>query len=632
MTILLFLLQFDWKKLSPENLFGTQVLERTPAGLSIIYLIGVAILLVFLIISFFSNFRRPAFNFEKDLPKEVKRKLSKTVTNRSLRIWQFVFIGLAFFVYGFHVYWTYFADDSNEQFQALNYKDLRNRRATAARLRGWMLDRSGNLGSALAYYKLDQNGDISRAFALEKEMAHLLGTERGTPGLERTLYKRAKDKTPEAWEVLTKIKRPEEENRDVRVTIDRDLQAFVAEQLKDKNGAIVVLNPQTGELLAMYSNPSFNLSEAQTLDDWLKLEGDKRDKPLLNRAMREYYVPGSTFKTFTMLAAFRAGKQNSVLTSSPGGYVPFRGSRSILDSNGGCEPPYGCSSLNIAQAFEASSNQYFSQMAVELGRERMRETAGLVGILAVDTPEEALQTKFFPEIWNTSNDRIANALAPEQSTIVLGKNISAYDLALEGMGQGYAGQMTPFQMALIASIPANMEGKLMKPKIEEDVAPQAFSQVLSPEQAAQIREIMGLVTEGSGGTATRVFANVRAANIRSGGKTGTAEKQALVYDEKTGKLKTVKKKRRDENGNLVEYDAPVMAERIDSWYLSIAPLEKPQLAIAVVVEGGGYGARTSAPIAANIIMKARDLGLLGDQYKPKTQIPNATNKKTKARR
>ena len=171
----------------------------------------------------------------------------------------------------------------------------------------------------------------------------------------------------------------------------------------------------------------------------------------------------------------------------------------------------------------------------------------------------------------------------------------------------------------------------MKPKIEYDRQPEIFSPVLSPQQAAQIREIMALVTEGSGGTATRVFANVRAAGIRSGGKTGTAEKLAPAYDEKTGKLKTVTKKRRDENGELVEYQSPVMYERTDSWYISIAPLEKPTLAIAVVVEGGGFGARTAAPIAANVILKARDLGLLGEQYKPKNQTPSAPKPKRSSR-
>ena len=629
MNAILLFLQFDWDKWRPEKLFGEQILERTPAGLSIAYLIGITVLVVFLILAFLSNFRRPKFSFEQNLPREVKRKLTTTLANRSLRVWQFVFIFLAFFVYGFHVYWTYFADENNEQFQALSYKDLRNRRAQAARLRGWMLDRSGKLGGALAYYKLDKDGNIDRAFSLDKEMAHLLGTERGTPGLERTIYKKEADTTPEAWEVLTKIKRTEDEQRDVKITIDRDLQAFAAQQLNDKKGAIVVLNPQTGDVLAMYSNPSFTLSEAQSLNDYLKLEGDKRNKPFLNRATREFYVPGSTFKTFTMISAFRAGKQNELFTSSPEGFTPFRGSRSITDANGGCEPPYGCTTLNIAQAYEASSNQYFAQMAVALGRERIRETAGAFSILAVDTPEDALQGIFFADIWNTSSDRIKNALAPEQSTIVTGSKISAYDIGLEGMGQGYAGQMTPFQMALIASAAANMEGKLMKPRIEMDVQPQAFSQVLSPAQAAQVREIMARVTEGSGGTATRVFGSVVAAGIRSGGKTGTAEKQAPLYDEKTGKLKTVKRKRKDADGNTVEYDAPVLYERTDSWYISIAPLEKPQLAIAVVVEGGGYGAAVSAPIAARIIMKARDLGLLGEQYKPKPQLPKAAPPKKK---
>jgi penicillin-binding protein 2 len=614
----LFLLQFDWKQLTPEGIFGGQILERTPAGLTIVYLIGIAVLAAFLLISFLDNFRRPKFKFEENLPQEVSGKLTQTLTNRSLRIWQFVFVALALTVFGFQVYWTYYADESNEQFQALSYKDLRNRRTSASALRGWMLDRTGNLGSALAYYKIDREKNVERAFALEREMAHLLGTERGTPGLERSLYKQAADPTPEAWEILTRVKRPKDEQRDVRITIDRDLQIFLAKQLEGKKGAVVVINPQTGDLLAMYSNPSFSLSEASNLEDWLRLEGDKRNNPLLNRATREYYVPGSTFKTFTMISAFRAGRQNQNFTSLPGGYAPFRNSRPITDANGGCEPPYGCTNLNIAQAFEASSNQYFSRLAYELGRERLSETAALFGIAAVETPEETYNTKFLADIWNASNPQIKSALAPRQSAIVTGKDISAYDLALQGMGQGFAGQMTPFQMALVAAAAGNLEGKLMKPKIEYDRAPEMYSQPMSPQQAAQVRQIMSLVTEGSGGTATRVFGEVRAAGIRSGGKTGTAEKLAPVYDEKTGKLKTFKRRVKDDKGNLVERTYPEMYERTDSWYISIAPLERPTLAIAAVVEGGGYGATISAPIAARVIMKARELGLLGDQYKQAT--------------
>ena len=633
----LLLLLIDWQSWRPENLFGGQVLERTPAGLTILYIIGVGILIGFLVITFLENIRRPKFKFELDLPLSVVRRSTQTVANRSLRVWHAVFVILAIAVFGFQVYWVYFADDSNVQFQAVSYKDLRNRRANAANLRGWMLDRTGNLGAALAYYKVDKDGDVSRAFALEKEMAHLLGTERGTPGLERTLYKKNADPMPEAWEILTKIKKPQDEQKDVRVTIDRDLQAFLAQQLSGKAGAIVVLNPQTGDVLGMYSNPSYSLAEAQELEGYLKLEGNKREKPLLNRATREFYVPGSTFKTFTMISAFRAGKQNSVFPSYADGFKPTRGSRPIVDATQKLQPDGtvtgvcdgGCQEKDITFAYKVSSNQYFAQLAIELGRERIGETANLFGIGAVNTPDDALLSRFFPNIWNTSNPNIASALAPSQSTIVTGKSISLFDLALEGMGQGFAGQMTPFQMALIASVPGNMEGKLMKPRIEADQPPQMFSQVLSPQQAAVIRGIMSTVTEEPGGTGTVISAKLAGTGIRTGGKTGTAEKLALLYDEKTGKLKTIKKKRKNAAGELVEYDAPVMYERTDSWFITIAPLERPQVAIAVVVEGGGFGARTAAPIAANVILKARELGLLGDQYKPRT--PAKTPPRTKPR-
>src|SRR3712207_3795363 len=119
MYYLLLLLQFDWQKLRPENLLGGQVLERTPAGLSLIYLAGVALLVLLLLLSFIRNLR-PQFAFERDLPREVKRKLSSTMTNRSLRLWQIVFVLLTFTVFGFHVYWTMFAEKDNEHFQELS--------------------------------------------------------------------------------------------------------------------------------------------------------------------------------------------------------------------------------------------------------------------------------------------------------------------------------------------------------------------------------------------------------------------------------------------------------------------------------------------------------------------------------
>jgi peptidoglycan glycosyltransferase len=610
------LLLIDWSKLRPENIFGGQVVERTPAGLTIVYSIGVGVLLVILLISFLENFRRPKLIFERGLPREVNRKIAQTRANRSLLVWLSVFVLLAFFVFGFQVYWTRYADDTNEQFQALSYKDLRNRRINAASLRGWMLDRTGKLDAALAYYKVEKDGSIKREFPLDKEMAHLLGNERGSPGLERTLYKKEADPMPEAWEILTKYKKPEPENKDVRISIDKDLQTYAAKLLEGKNGAIVVLNPQNGDVLAMYSNPSFSLDEVQTSNGYLKLEGNKRDKPLLSRATREYYMPGSTFKTVTMMTAFRTGRQGILLPDAPGGYVPFAGSRAIHDANGDCEL---CQpQVAIRQAYQMSLNQVFAKMANELGRERMGETARLLGIATVDDPDDAGKQGYFPDIWNVSDRRIAASLAPARSAIVTGKGISLYDFGLEGMGQGLASQMTPFQMALVAATAGNLQGFLIKPKIEADLPPQPFNKVLTPEQGAAIRDIMSTVTQEGGTAGTAIQKALGGTNISTGGKTGTANKSGVPIYDSPSERRFILKKEKGANGEIVEQKVYLSRDRVDGWFICIAPLENPQVAIAVVIEDiGGHaaGGTTAAPIAANVILKAAELGLLGDRYR-----------------
>jgi cell division protein FtsI/penicillin-binding protein 2 len=269
-------------------------------------------------------------------------------------------------------------------------------------------------------------------------------------------------------------------------------------------------------------------------------------------------------------------------------------------------------------------------MANDLGRDRMAETAQLLGIAPTETPKEALSQGFYPDIWNASNKRIANAISPARSTIVTGKQLTLYDFGVEGMGQGLAGQMTPFQMALIASAAANMEGKLMKPKIEADLPPQMYSQVLTPQQAAVIRDIMSTVTEEAGGTGGIVRAKLAGTGIETGGKTGTADKDGVQVYNKDGTKKTEKRKKKNENGELVEYDEPVKYTRWDGWFLCIAPLENPQLAIAVVIEdigGSAFGGTTAAPIAADMILKARELGLLGDKYKPQPPAQKTQAKK-----
>lgn len=608
-------------------------LEKRPALLSIVYMGGLALVGLLLLLSVFRNRRRRtglSSVASADLPEEVRQRLGSTTTNRGLKVLRWLYVALALTIFGFHFYWARYAPDTNERFQQLSYKDLRNRRLSESTLRGWILDRSGNLDKALAVYRY-QNNQIVREYPLDKAMAHLFGSDRGDPGLERSLFGIQSGAVPEAWQVMMGEDVQQKANQDVRLTIDRDLQQAAVDQLKDKHGAVVVLNPQTGDVLAMYSNPSYSLKEVQDEATWIRLEANQRDKPLVSRALHSYYIPGSTFKTMMMIAAHRAGIQDSEFVCSGGGYYALPGAKPIFD-DGGAGEVHG--RIGIDRAYEVSCNQYFAQMAVKLGPERIKEAAKLVGIGAYDTPAETTRGRREPEIWNASTDAIKRALAPSEATMVagpLGRNFNKFDLALEGYGQGYAGQMTPFQMALLASTIANTNGNLMKPKIEFNRPPEVFNQVISAQLAARMREIMGLVTGGASGTARGVFAPVKAAGISSGGKTGTAQKDVPVYDPKTGEPKKVRKVEKDPKGNIIrEYEQLVIAPepRIDGWFLCIAPLENPQIAMAVIIEGGGYGSRSAAPVAAALVLKAKELGLLGGPPANRNQqAPPANNQR-----
>ena len=593
---------------------------------TLIYVGGLALVILLLLLGLVRNRRRPVSTaaIPADLPKAVKKRLGSTSTNRGLRALRWLFVLLSVGIYSFHVYWAQYAADRNDKFQELSYKDLRTRRLSESTLRGWILDRNGRLDQPLAYYRRDSSGDIHREYPLDKALSHIFGSDRGDPGLERALFGVQSGAMPEALDVVRGRTLQFRGNQDVRLTIDRTLQLAAVDQLKGKHGAVVVLNPQTGELLALYSEPSYSLKDVEDESTWIRLEANQRDNPLVSRALGAYYIPGSTFKTVTMTAAFLAGLQDTEFTCSSGGFQAAPGSNAIMDDGG---PGEVHGRIGIDTAFEVSCNQYFAQMGVLLGTERLKKAAQLLGIGTYDTPSEALRGRKEPEIWNASTDAVKRALAPREATIVTGKGVTRYDLALMGYGQGYAGQMTPFQMALAAATVGNMDGKLMKTKIEFNRPPEVFNQVLPASTAAKMRSIMNLVTGGRRGTARGVFAPVNAAGINTGGKTGTAQKVVPLYDPKTGEPKTRHRVEKDNRGNIIrEYDEVIMDNehpRIDAWFLCIAPIEKPQIAIAVIVEGGGYGSKSAAPIAAALVLKARDLGYFSG--KPVT-TPTVKNK------
>jgi cell division protein FtsI/penicillin-binding protein 2 len=587
--------------------------EKLPAWLTLIFIIGVAFIGLLLLISLVRMwFTRSggAANVLANLPGDIRKRLGAHATNRGLRIWRWVFVLIAISIFGFHVYWAKYAAQRNEKFRQLSYKDLRNRRLSESTLRGWIYDRKGR---PLAYYKQDSSGQIVREYPMDSQFAHLFGSDRGDAGLERALFGTESGAVPEVWQIIRGETVEQKLNKDYTLTIDKDLQQAVVDQLKGNHGAVVIFNPQTGEVLALYSNPSYSLKQVTDEPAWIRLDKDRKEKPLLNRAMNEYYVPGSTFKTVMMYTAFRNGMQN-IRYNTSGLFSPPGCNKTITDDNGSCE---ACGNIGIDQAYQHSSNIYFSYLATQLGGEKIRDTAKLLGMGAYETIGEKGQGRREPEIWNASSDPVKDAIAPTESWLKAGKKSTRCELMYEGYGQGYASQMTPFQMAMIISVAANLDGRLMKPKLELDRPNEMFSQVLTPQQANTIRGIMNMVTEG--GTGTSAMAPVKAAGIRSGGKTGTAQKAVPVIDPKTGEPQKKLVTERDFKGNIIgqHYETVFYdALRSDAWYLSFAPLERPVMAMAVLLEGPGpgvsfYGGKNAAPIAAQLILKAKSLGYFG---------------------
>src|ERR1051326_2537479 len=222
MNSLLLLLLLQTPSPSPTPV----VLERMPALYTLIYVGGFAFVILLLLIGLVRNRRQPVSTaaIPSDLPKEVRKRLGSTSTNRGLRALRWLFVLLAFGMVGFHVYWAHFAAERNQKFQELGYKDLRVRRLSESTLRGWIFDRSGRLDQPLAYYKRDSSGDIKREYPMDKAMAHIFGSDRGDPGLERALFGVQSGALPEALEIVKGKAIQFKGNQDVRLTIDRYLQ------------------------------------------------------------------------------------------------------------------------------------------------------------------------------------------------------------------------------------------------------------------------------------------------------------------------------------------------------------------------------------------------------------------------
>jgi len=367
----------------------------------------------------------------------------------------------------------------------------------------------------------------------------------------------------------------------VVLTLDMRLQRVAENAFGERRGALVALEPGTGAVLALVSKPGFDLNLfVDGIDPgvWAELNSNP-DRPLNNRAIAGVYPPGSTFKPFMALAALEMGKRTPKSTINDPGYFIF-GDRRFRDSK-----PGGHGVVDLHKSIVVSSDTYYYMLANDMGIDAIAAFMKQLGLgrrTGVDLQHEAAGVLPSPE-WKQARFK-----RPEQQKWYPGETISI------GIGQGY-NAYTPIQLAqAMATVAAN--GAMYRPRVVGHVEnprtrarrtfePELVQQVpLRKEWVNFVKQAMAGVTKE--GTGARAFAR---AEYTSGGKTGTAQVIAMKQNEKYDEKK-VDERHRDH-----------------SLYISFAPVDNPIIAMLVIVENGGFGARAAAPISRTVL----DYYLLG---------------------
>ena len=360
----------------------------------------------------------------------------------------------------------------------------------------------------------------------------------------------------------------------ITLSIDMKLQKLIEDMFGDRRGAVVALDPKSGEVLAFVSKPTFDPNlfvEGIDSDSWKELS-ESIDKPLLNRALRGTYPPGSTYKPFMAMAALQSGKRSASTTINDAGSWTFGGHTFRSHGDG------GLGAVDMYRSIVKSSNVYYYSLANELGVDAMHDFMKPLGfgqITGIDVNGEVRGVL-------PSTDWKKNAYKrPEQKKWYAGETISL------GIGQGY-NNFTMLQLAQATSTLAN-GGLKYKPKIviatqdalnhtkQSIPSPPPENLDFSPENVAIIRNAMVGVTKE--GTSIRSFTG---AAYVSGGKTGTAQAVGIAKN--------------------ARYDAKRMDEhqRDHALYIAFAPADDPKIAIAIVVENAGFGSDSAAPITRRI--------------------------------
>jgi penicillin-binding protein 2 len=378
--------------------------------------------------------------------------------------------------------------------------------------------------------------------------------------------------------------RPAVPGQDLVLSIDFGLQQMIEEAYGPRRGAMVVLSPKTGEILAFVSMPNFNPNEfvdGIDPDLWTALN-TSIDKPLYNRALKGVYPPGSTYKPFMAIAALASGERKPGDTIQDPGYFML-GSHRFRDSR-----PEGHGTVDLKKSIVVSSDTYYYKLAIDMG---------------VDTIHQFITPFGFGKRTGIDVDGEVAGILPssEWKKKRFGKDWLTGETPSIGIGQGY-NAFTILQLARATASLAN-GGKLLRPRLVKAVQ-EPFSKTrtdipleepedlgLAPEWLSLVKEAM--VEVNLSGTGARVF---QGATYAPAGKTGTSQVFSVGQNEK--------------------YVASRVAERLrdHSLYIAFAPADDPKVALAVVVENGGFGAAAAAPLAR----KALDYLLVKRQAEGKT--------------
>ena len=368
----------------------------------------------------------------------------------------------------------------------------------------------------------------------------------------------------------------------VRITLDTKVQKLSAELLKGKAGSISVMDIYTGDIIAMYSSPSYNPNSflfGISNDEWQLIRNNPL-KPLINKTLSGLYSPGSTIKPIVALSAL----ENNIIDQNF--KVQCKGKIELFDQTFHCWKETGHGFVNLKNAMKQSCDTYFYEVARKLGVDRLKQTAekfGLGNKVLGEYFENEKSGQFPDTKWKINNR---------------GKGWVLGETLITGIGQGYI-QTTPIQLCLMTAQIAN-GGYKIKPKILTDDNQIISKQVLNAMQDSKlnnlneplfkdqrnikiIQEAMFSSTNELRGTSYK--SRIDDPKYRFAGKTGTAQVKRISKRERELDLKTFQ----------IPYN-----ERDHALYVAFGPYINPRYALSIIVEHGGSGSVAAAPMAKEL--------------------------------